>query len=64
MLDVREAAEYCGITPKRFPAECGVSPVSMPNGNRRYDMRDLDAWLDSLKGGAASSDDELIGKLG
>ncbi|TIX16231.1 MAG: helix-turn-helix domain-containing protein [Mesorhizobium sp.] len=64
MLDVREAAEYCGIVPKRFPAECGVTPVSMPSGERRYDMRDLDAWLDRLKGGDGSSDDELIGKLG
>ncbi|TGQ02328.1 hypothetical protein EN851_27175 [Mesorhizobium sp. M8A.F.Ca.ET.208.01.1.1] len=64
MLDAREAADYCGIVPKRFPAECNVTPVSMPNGQRRYDMRDLDTWLDSLKSGDASSDDDLVGKLG
>lgn len=63
MLGAREAAEYCGIAPKRFPAECGVTPVAMPSGERRYDMRDLDAWLDSLKSGDTSGDDELIGKL-
>ncbi|WP_292674990.1 hypothetical protein [Mesorhizobium sp.] len=64
MLGAREAAEYCGIAAKRFPVECAVTPVAMPSGVKLYDMRDLDAWIDSLKSGDATGDDELIGKLG
>jgi hypothetical protein len=64
MLSPREAAEYCGLAPKRFPQECCVPPVSMPTGTKLYDMRDLDLWLDSLKSGDPTGDDELLGKLG
>ncbi|MDF8353211.1 hypothetical protein [Ensifer adhaerens] len=64
MLSLKEAAEYCGLTAKRFPAECRVLPVAMPSGIRLYDMRDLDGWLDALKDGGVDSDDEILGKLG
>jgi len=64
MLSTRDAAEYCGLPVNRFPAACGVMPVEMPNGARLYDIRDLDAWLDSLKSGDPTGDDELLGKLG
>jgi hypothetical protein len=49
MLDRREAAEHCGRSLKQFEAECPVSPVRFANGDLRYDVRDLDAWLDRLK---------------
>lgn len=64
MLSPREAAEYCGLTVKKFPAECRVPPVDMPSGTRLYDMRDLDSWIDGMKAGATDSDDDIIGKLG
>ncbi|MER8948961.1 hypothetical protein [Mesorhizobium sp. M0296] len=63
MLLAKEAAEYCGIPVKRFPIECGVVPVVMPSGTKLYDMRDLDAWIDTLKSGDQTGDDELIRKL-
>lgn len=50
MLAKREAAEHCGRSLKRFEAECPISPVIFPNGDLRYDVRDLDCWLDTLKG--------------
>ncbi|WP_225906204.1 hypothetical protein [Ensifer canadensis] len=64
MLSLKEAAEYCGLAVKRFPGACRVSPVAMPTGERLYDLRDLDSWLDALKDGGADSDDEILGKLG
>ncbi|MER8581734.1 hypothetical protein NKG95_24095 [Mesorhizobium sp. M1423] len=64
MLPAKEAADYCGIPAKRFPSECRVPPVEMPSGAKLYDMRDLDAWIDTLKSGDPSGDDELLGKLG
>jgi hypothetical protein len=65
MLDKRESAAHCGRPLKRFEVECPVAPVQFPNGDLRYDVKDLDAWIDSLKGGAADSDaDAIIERLG
>lgn len=49
MLTKREAAAHCGRSVSRFDAECPVAPVVFANGDRRYDVRDLDAWLDGIK---------------
>lgn len=49
MLNRREAAEHCGRSPKRFEAECPVAPIRFANGDLRFDVRDLDDWLDTLK---------------
>ncbi|MER8491154.1 hypothetical protein NKH53_23230 [Mesorhizobium australicum] len=64
MLPLRDAAEYIGVATKRFAGVCPVTPIEMPDGSLLFDIRDLDSWLDSLKSGDASGDDELIGKLG
>ena len=65
MLDKKEAAPHCGRSLKRFEIECQAKPIVFANGDIRYDVRDLDAWLDSLKAGAAdSSADAIILKLG
>lgn len=63
MLTLREAADYCGLSAKRFPIDCYVTPVAMPSGVKAYDMRDLDAFLDALKGGEATADDVIFAKL-
>ena len=64
MLTTREAADYCGLSSKRFPYECQVRPIAMPKGGFLYDMQDLDQWIDSLKSGKSILDDEIIEKLG
>jgi len=56
MLNRREAAEHCGRSPKRFEAECPENPIRFPNGDLRYDVRDLDRWLDNLKGNSEDSE--------
>ena len=64
MLSAREAAIYCGLSPKHFAIDCSVSPVQMPRGSKMYDTRDLDNWLDGLKNEFPNSDDEIVGRLG
>lgn len=63
MLTKSEAAHHCGRPVKRFEAECPVAPVRFPNGDMRYDVKDLDAWLDSLKAGKSSDADDIVGRL-
>ncbi len=58
MLAKREAAEHCGRSLKQFEVECPAAPVRFPNGDLRYDVRDLDQWLDILKN--QSEDSETI----
>jgi hypothetical protein len=64
MLDEKEAARHCGRTSKQFKLECPVRPIRFPSGGDvRYDLRDLDAWLDSLKVGTDDAD-AIVARLG
>jgi len=61
MLTKNEAAAHCGRPPKRFEIECPVKPLKFPNGDQRYDVVDLDRWLNSLKlGNDAGDADEIL----
>jgi hypothetical protein len=60
MLTKTEAACHCGRPVRRFEVECPVRPIRFQNGHERYDIRDLDEWLDSLKTGHDNSDVESI----
>lgn len=64
MLTETEAAHHCGRSVSRFKVECSCPPVRFPNGDKRFDVHDLDAWLDSLKAGGADHDaDAILEKL-
>ena len=63
MLTKREAAEHCGRPVKRFETECPVVPVVFPNGDLRYDIRELDVWLDTLKAGVDDAEG-IVARLG
>ena len=63
MLSAKEAAEYCGLRPQRFPVDCCVTPIVMPNGAKLYDMRDLDTWIDDIKSGLPNGDDDIVARL-
>lgn len=49
MMTKEQAAVYCGRPVKVFERECPVSPIAFPNNDRRWDVHDLDEWLDSIK---------------
>jgi len=63
MLSLKEAAEYCGVAPKKFPIEIPVPPIDMPGGQRLYDIKDLDDFIDNLKAGASDSREDIVGRL-
>jgi hypothetical protein len=44
---------HCGRSVKRFEVECPCQPVRFPNGDVRYDVQDLDGWLNTLKAGGS-----------
>jgi hypothetical protein len=47
----KDAAAYCSMGVPSFKANCPVAPVRVGPGMRglRYDLYDLDGWIDSLK---------------
>lgn len=54
LLTKTEAAEYCRLSLATFNRLCPVRPVDLGSGNARllrYDMRDLDNWIEELKNG-------------
>lgn len=63
MLSRAEAAQHCGRPVKRFEVECPVTPIRFPNGDPRFDIRDLDAWLDGLKGGGHDDTEAIVERL-
>jgi hypothetical protein len=64
MLTSTEAAHHCGRSLTRFKVECPVQPVRFANGDVRYDVQDLDAWIGSLKAGSNHDTDAILAKLG
>jgi hypothetical protein len=60
MLTKSEAAEHCGRSVKRFEIECPVQSIRFANGDARWDVRDLDSWIDSLKAGFVDRDSDTI----
>jgi predicted DNA-binding transcriptional regulator AlpA len=50
LLTIEEAAQYCGIGRESFGVNCPVRPKRVRPGQRglRYDVRDLDEWIDTL----------------
>lgn len=64
MLSKAEAAQHCGRPVKRFEVECPVTPVRFPNGDERFDVRDLDAWIDDLKGAGEDDAEAIVARLG
>jgi hypothetical protein len=62
MLLRAEAASYCGLGPN---AAIPVAPKRVRPGSRglRWDVRDLDRWLDTLESGQVDeSEDELLNR--
>jgi hypothetical protein len=64
MLTWKEAAAYCGLPISRFRILCSARPVHFTATIERWDIRDLDAWLDGLKSAPADDVDTLLARLG
>jgi hypothetical protein len=73
LLTKKEAASYCGTSVATFGRMCPVRPIALQFGNPRllrYDLKDLDAWIDSLKNSDKAQDspeldsDQYLARLG
>ena len=65
MLTMAEGARHCGRSLTRFKVECPVAPVKFGNGDLRWDVQDLDVWINGLKAGACDHDaDAIVARLG
>jgi hypothetical protein len=64
LMTKAEAAHYFGIAVKRFEAMCPVRPVRLADRIERYDVQDLDLWIENLKGGTADDADTIVARLG
>jgi len=60
LLNQTQAAAYCGVSPSIFRQACPVKPVLLLDRIPRYDIRNLDAWIDSLGGSVASETADLV----
>jgi hypothetical protein len=51
LLTKSQAASYCGLSLPTFGSVCPVRAIALGVGVRmeRYDLRELDAWIDSLR---------------
>lgn len=59
LLTRQEAANYCGISTTIFDQIAPVRPVALADGRARlirYDIRDLNDWIDRRKGADLSHD--------
>jgi hypothetical protein len=58
LLTRAEAAAYCGLGENVFQRECDVRPVYFGNDRRllRWDLLDLDDWIDRRSGRAVYVD--------
>jgi hypothetical protein len=66
LLAGKEAAAYCGCGVTLFRAHCTVIPKRIAPGPRglRYDLRDLDRWIDELGfGDRPRTADDWLGVL-
>jgi hypothetical protein len=63
LLTKGEAAHYCRRSVKKFESQCPVSPIEMADGDRLWDVRDLDHWIDSLKNGSGDETDAIVSRL-
>ena len=69
LLTRGEAAAYCSVSVPTFERVCSIAPVALIKGNsrlHRFDIRDIDAWIDSRKDindNKPTSNSDLIDRL-
>ena len=59
LLTIAEAAAYCGICVATFKAHLRISPVHIGKA-QRYDVRDIDKWINSKSNTGPKSDDDWL----
>lgn len=60
LLTKAEAAAYCGMSPATFHRLCPVQPVRFSERLVRFDLFDIDAWIDAFKGPAKNAETDWL----
>jgi hypothetical protein len=63
LLTKSEAAHYCRRPVKKFEHQCPVPSIEMADGDRLWDVRDLDQWIDSLKNDNVDDANAIVARL-
>ena len=63
LLTKAEAAHYCRRPIKKCEFQCPVPPIEMADGDRLWDVRDLDRWIDSLKNKLGDDSAAILARL-
>ena len=65
LLTCPQAAVYCGLSAAAFNACCPVPAVSLGADRRllRYDLHQLDAWIDKMGGKQFSGSKDWLAEL-
>ncbi len=63
LLTKAEAAHYCRRSVKKFETQCPVPPIEMADGDRLWDVRDLDRWIDAMKMGVDDDAGAIVARL-
>jgi hypothetical protein len=63
LLTKAEAAHYCRRSVKKFETQCPVPPIEMADGDRLWDVRDLDRWIDAMKVGVDDDPGAIVAML-
>lgn len=59
LLTADEAASYCGVSVSTLRAHVRVDPLKIGNCTR-YDVKDLDRWLDSRRESVPETADDWL----
>jgi hypothetical protein len=64
LLSKAEAAIFCGVPERHLNKLCPVKPVMLGDNKLRYDLRDLEKWIDSIKFDSEIEDvDAIVSQL-
>jgi hypothetical protein len=65
LLTKEQAAAHCGVSAATFAIVCPIAPISLGKGERlrRYDIRRLNRWIDSLADGAERVDHDWLAEM-
>ena len=65
LLTRAQAAVYCGVSLPTFMGICPVRPIALGASKRleRYDLRDLEQWIDTFSGDKASCGRDWLATL-
>lgn len=65
LLTKAQAADYIGVSLGAFAGVCAVAPIALGPDPRlvRYDVLDLDSWIEAKRGGRESAEEYWLGRM-